>query len=170
MGLFTSHEFNSLEDLFEQQLGDLYDTEQRLIKALPKMASAAHSSSLKHAFTEHLEQTKNQAHRLENIFNQLGKKPKRETCEAMKGLVSEGEEMIEAKGDSDVKDAALIAAAQRVEHYEMAGYGTARNFAQRLGHHQAAQLLQETLDEEKEADSLLTKIAVETVNVKAQHA
>lgn len=169
MGLFTSHEFNNLEDLFQQQLGDLYDTEQRLIKALPKMADAAHSSSLKSAFTEHLEQTKNQAHRLENIFRQLGMEPKRETCEAMKGLVSEGEEMIGAKGDSDVKDAALIAAAQRVEHYEMAGYGTARTFAERLGHHQAAQLLQETLDEEKETDSRLTRIAMESVNIKAQH-
>lgn len=170
MGLFTSTELNSLEDLFEQQLGDLYDTEQRLISALPKMAKAAHSSNLKHAFTEHLEETKRQANRLEQIFQQLGKKPKRETCEAMKGLVSEGEEMIQAKGDEDVKDAALIAAAQRVEHYEMAGYGTARTFAQRLGHQQAAELLQQTLDEEKHADQLLTKIAEQSVNIKAQHA
>lgn len=170
MGLFTSHEFKNLEDLLEQQLADLYDTEHRLIKALPKMAEAAHSNGLKSAFAEHLEQTKNQAHRLEDIFRQLGLEPKRETCEAMKGLVAEGEEMISAKGDSDVKDAALIAAAQRVEHYEIAGYGTARTFAQRLGHHQAAQLLQETLDEEKETDSLLNRIAMESVNVKAQYA
>lgn len=169
MRLFTSVEFDSLEDLFEQQLGDLYDAEQRIINALPKMADAASSHSLKAAFETHLEQTKNQARRLEDIFHRLGKQANRESCEAMKGLISEGEDMVQAKGDPDVKDAALIAAAQRVEHYEIAGYGTARTFAERLGHADIAHMLEQTLEEEKETDRLLTEVAEHSVNVKAQH-
>jgi ferritin-like metal-binding protein YciE len=105
--------------------------------------------------------------RLEQIFQRLGQTPESETCQAMKGLISEGEEMIKAKGDTAVKDAALIAAAQRVEHYEMAGYGTARTFALRLGHQQAAELLQSTLEEEGAADKLLTQIAEQQVNTRA---
>jgi ferritin-like metal-binding protein YciE len=169
MGLFTSKEFDSLDQLFLDQLEDLYDAEKRLVDALPKMADAATSPQLKQAFQNHWEETKQQVRRLEQVFQEIGKSPERETCEAMKGLISEGEEMISAKGDPDVKDAALIAAGQRIEHYEMAGYGTARTFAQRLGLTNAAQLLQETLNEEGEADHKLTEIAEASVNVHAAH-
>lgn len=169
MRLFTSVEFDSLEDLFEQQLGDLYDTERRLIDAIPEMIDAASSHSLKQALETHLQETQMQARRLEDIFNQLGKRPDRETCEAMKGLVSEARDMVSAKGDPDIKDAALIAAAQRVEHYEIAGYGTACSFAQRLGQHEIARMLHETLEQEKHADQILTEIAEQSVNVRAQH-
>lgn len=170
MPIFSSTEFNNLEELFIDQLEDLYDAENRIADALPKMAEAAHAPQLKNAFQHHLGQTKTQAQRLERIFKLLGKDPSRESCEAMKGLIKEGEEMVKAKGDSAVKDAALIAAAQRVEHYEMAGYGTARNFAQRLGHHDAARLLQETLDEEVNTDHKLTEIAEASINVQASQA
>lgn len=167
MGLFTSTEFNSLDDLFCDQLQDLYDAEQRLTKALPKMAEAAESSQLKQAFEHHLHETENQINRLERIFALMNKNAEAKTCEAMKGLISEGEEVINAKGDPDVKDAALIAAAQRVEHYEIAGYGSARTFAQRLGMQEAAQLLQETLDEEGATDHKLTDLAEQGINTKA---
>jgi len=167
MGLLGNKKFNNLEDLFQEQLEDLYDAEKRLTGALPKMANAASSPKLKSAFEGHLKQTEDQVSRLEQIFKLLDRSPGRETCQAMKGLIQEGEEMIDAEGDSDVKDAALIAAAQRVEHYEIAGYGTARTFAQRLGHSEAVRLLQETLDEEREADSQLTQIAEQQVNASA---
>lgn len=170
MGLFSSLEFNSLEELFIHQLQDLYDAEHRLTEALPKMAEAAHSPGLKQAFEHHLAETKKQVNRLERVFEQINQQPKRTTCEAMKGLLEEGEEIISAKGCEDVRDAALIAAAQRVEHYEMAGYGSARNFAQRLGHHEAVRLLQETLDEEGSADKKLTQIAESTVNLEASRS
>ncbi len=166
MKLFST-EFNSLQDLFVNQLEDLYDAEQRLTKALPKMADAATSSQLKQAFQHHLTETQGHVSRLESIFSKIGIEPKRETCEAMKGLIAEGEDMISAKGDSDVRDAALIAAAQRVEHYEMSGYGTARTFAQRLGFQDAASTLQQTLREEAAADEKLTQIAESSVNVQA---
>ena len=168
--LFTTTTFNSLDDLFLEQIEDLYDAEKRLIEALPKMAEAASTPELKNAFRNHLRETETHARRLEQIFTQINTKPKRETCEAMKGLISEGETMVEADGDPCVKDAALIAAAQRVEHYEISGYGTARTFAERLGHQQAASLLQQTLDEEKAADAKLNKIAESSVNVRAQRA
>ncbi|MCL4854764.1 MAG: ferritin-like domain-containing protein [Bryobacteraceae bacterium] len=170
MGLFTSKQFNSLDELLLDQLKDLYDAEHRVIEALPLMAEAAHSSVLKEAFLKHLDQTKVQAARLEQIFQHLGVSPERHTCDAIKGIVKEGDDVVQAKGDPDVKDAALIAAAQRVEHYEIAGYGTARTFAHRLGHRDVADLLQQTLDEEGETDHLLTEIAEQSVNVKAQHA
>ena len=170
MGLFTSKELNSLDDLLVQQLEDLYDAEQRITSALPKMAKAAGNAQLKSAFEQHLTETKGQINRLERVFKQLGKTPQRESCEAMKGLVSEGEEMVNAKGDRSVKDAALIAAAQRVEHYEMAGYGTARSLAQQIGRSDVANLLQETLDEEGATDKKLTQIAESLVNVQAAHA
>jgi len=163
-------ELKSFEDLFVNQIEDLYDAENRLTRALPKMADAAHSSQLKKAFEHHLTETQGHVSRLESIFRQLNKEPKRETCEAMKGLVSEGEEMIKAKGDADVKDAALIAAAQRVEHYEISGYGTARAFARRLGMTQAANLLQQTLTEEEAADQKLNQIAESSVNLQASAA
>jgi ferritin-like metal-binding protein YciE len=120
MKLFTSLEFNSLEDLFIEQIEDLYDAEKRLTQALPKMAEASHSPDLRSAFQTHLRETEGHVVRLERIFQKLGRSPERETCEAMKRLIAEGEAMISAKGDPNVKDAALIAAAQRVEHYEIA--------------------------------------------------
>jgi ferritin-like metal-binding protein YciE len=170
MGLFTNKRFDSLNDLFVDQLEDLYDAETRLVDALPRMAQAANSATLRQAFEEHLTETRTHVQRLEEIFVHLGKEPKGETCAAMKGLISEGEEMADAEGDADVRDAALIAAAQRVEHYEIAGYGTARTFAQHLGHHEVAQILQNTLAEESEADETLTQIAESSVNLQAQHA
>lgn len=170
MALFSSKEFNSLDDLLVDQLYDLYDAENRLLDALPKMADAASSNELKTAFQNHLTETKGQVSRLEKVFKNLGKKAKRESCDAMKGLISEGENAIEAKGDADVKDAALIAAAQRVEHYEIAGYGSARTFAQQVGRSDVANLLQETLDEESEADHKLTQIAESFVNPQAAQA
>src|SRR5690348_18377449 len=132
MGLFSSHEYRSLQDLLISQMEDLYDAEKRLTDALPKMAEASSSPQLRNAFTSHLQQTKDHVARLDLAFRHLGHTAGHETCQAMKGLISEGEQVISAKGDSAVKDAALIAAAQRVEHYEMAGYGSARTFAQRL--------------------------------------
>jgi len=167
MNLFTNQEFNSLEDLFVNQLEDLYDAEKRIVRALPKMADTATAPALRRAFQDHLEQTRHHIDRLDTVFRQLGKTPERETCEAMKGLLREGEEMIGAKGDPDVRDAALIAAAQRVEHYEMAGYGTARTFALRLGHTDAARLLQTTLQEETATDKKLTEVAETEVNARA---
>lgn len=170
MGLFSSLKFDNFEDLLVEQLQDLYDAEHQLTKALPKMAEAADNSELRQAFEDHLQETERQVHRLEEVFRLIGRDAERKTCEAMKGLVEEGSEVIDAKGDAAVRDAALIAAAQRVEHYEMAGYGSARNFAQRLGHLQAAELLQETLNEEGACDHRLTAIAESSVNVSAQRA
>jgi len=170
MSFFTSLEFNSLEDLFIEQIEDLYDAEQRIVQALPKMADAAHSPDLRSAFQTHLRETEGQVVRLERIFQKLGRSPERETCAAMKGLISEGEQMVGAKGDPYVKDAALIAAAQRIEHYEIAAYGTARTFARQLGREAIANELQETLDEEGNADKILTELAEGIINVKAHHA
>jgi ferritin-like metal-binding protein YciE len=166
MPLFST-ELNSFKDLFVNQIEDLYDAEKRLVDALPKMADAASSSQLKQALRQHLTETQGHVSRLETIFRELNLDPKRETCQAMKGLIAEGEEMIKAKGDPDVKDAAIIAAAQRVEHYEISGYGTARAFAKRLGMTQAANLLQQTLSEEEAADRKLNTIAESSVNVQA---
>jgi ferritin-like metal-binding protein YciE len=169
MAIFGTPEFNSLEDLFINQIEDLYDAEHRIIRALPKMSEAARSTELKQAFDQHLAETRHQVERLDEIFRQLNRSPQRETCEAMKGLLREGEEMIDAKGDPNVRDAALIAAAQRVEHYEMAGYGTARSLAMHLGRSEAAELLEQTLEEEKAADSKLTHVAESGVNIHALH-
>ncbi len=166
MGLF-SETFNSMEDLYLDQLQDIYDAEQRLTKALPEMAKAAHAPELKRAFEAHLKETEGHVLRLERCFDLFGKTPKAKTCNAMKGLLAEGEAVLKATGNPDVIDAALIAAAQRVEHYEMAGYGCLRQFAMRCGQENAAELLQETLDEEEKADRLLTEIAETSVNVKA---
>lgn len=169
MGLFSTT-FDSMETLLEEQLQDLYDAEQRIVAALPKMEAAAHSAELKSAFRQHLAETKNQVSRLEQVFQALGKKADGKTCQAMKGLIAEGDEIVSASGDADVKDAALIAAAQRIEHYEIAAYGTARTFAQRLGNQEAARLLQQTLDEEGATDKKLTQIAERSVNPQAVHA
>ena len=159
--------FNSLEDLFWDQIKDIYDAEQRLTDALPKMADAANDPALKTAFRDHLEETRHHVERLEQIFRAAGKDADRETCEGIKGLLKEGEDMIGAKGDEDTCDAGLIAAAQRVEHYEMAAYGTIRTFAERLGRNEFVDLLQRTLDEEGAADKKLTKIAESKVNPQA---
>ena len=167
MGLFTSQKFHTLDDLFVEQLQDLYDAEKRLEDNLPKMAEAAHDAQLKECLNEHLAQTQTQASRLESIFDELGKPKERETCEAMKGLLKEGHQMVKAEGDPDVKDAAIIASAQRIEHYEIAGYGTARNFAQRLGHSGIAEKLQATLDEEKQQDARLNELATANINPRA---
>jgi len=169
MQLFRE-DLNNLEDLFWAEIGDLYDAEKRLTKALPNMAKAAHSPELRQAFQQHLTETEGQVRRLEQIFSSLGHEPNGTTCKAMKGLIEEGHEMIKAKGDPDVRDAALIAAAQRVEHYEMSGYGSARVFAHRLGHDAAARLLQETLNEEKAADQKLNVLAEQSINPRAQRA
>jgi ferritin-like metal-binding protein YciE len=150
---------NTLHDVYIEQLKDLYNAETQLIKALPKMAKAAASPELAHGFEGHLEQTKGHAARLEKIFKELDEKPTGKKCKAMEGLIKEGAETIEENASPAAKDALLIAAAQRVEHYEIAGYGTARSLAQRLGEHEAVSLLQETLDEEADADALLTEIA-----------
>jgi ferritin-like metal-binding protein YciE len=157
----------SLEDLFVEELKDLYNAENQLLKALPKMAKAATARELKNGFEKHLKQTEGHVDRLEQIFNGLDASPKGKKCKAMEGLIEEGAEVIEEDAESEVKDAALIAAAQRVEHYEIAGYGCVRTYAQLLGNDKAAKLLQQTLDEEAETDEALTELA-ETINVEAQ--
>jgi ferritin-like metal-binding protein YciE len=157
---------NSLQELYVEQLRDLYDAEQQIIKALPEMIESATAEDLKQGLTEHLEVTKVQVTRLENIFKDLGQKAKGEKCQGMKGVIEEGSDLIDEIEDPDVRDAAIIASAQRVEHYEMAGYGTARTFATLLEDDEASQLLQQTLDEEREADQKLTELA-EEINVNA---
>ena len=159
-------EINSLRELYVEQLRDLYDAENQLIKALPKMAKEASSEELRQGIEEHLEQTRGHAERLEQIFEQLGEKAKGKKCKAMQGLLDEGKEVLEEDMEEDTKDAAIIAAAQRVEHYEISGYGTARTYANLLGENEAAGLLEETLNEEKETDKKLTQLA-EEINVEA---
>lgn len=166
MGLF-SKSYDTLEDLFWDQIKDLYDAEHRILDALPKMAEAASSEHLRNAFVTHEKETRQQVERLDSIFRLGNKEPERETCQAAKGLIAEGSDVISSKGNPDVRDAGLIAAAQRVEHYEMAGYGTARNLAERIGLHKAAELLQATLDEEGATDKKLTALATSEVNVAA---
>ncbi|MEP6811308.1 MAG: ferritin-like domain-containing protein, partial [Chthoniobacterales bacterium] len=161
---------DSLKDLYIDELKDLYNAENQLVKALPKMAKKASAPQLKKAFEDHLAVTKNHIARLETIFKGLGEKPTGKVCKAMKGLVEEGKEVIEEKGDPSVLDAALIGAAQRVEHYEMAGYGVVRTFAQLLGEGRAAEMLQRTLNEEGETDKKLTELAETVINVQAENA
>ncbi|HTM54114.1 MAG TPA: ferritin-like domain-containing protein [Pirellulales bacterium] len=157
----------TLEDLLVKELRDLYSAEKQLIRALPKMAKAANSEALREALQEHLEVTKEQAVRLEQIFDQLGISSRGPKCEAMEGLIAEGEELLEQEGAPAVMDAGIISAAQRVEHYEMAGYGSARTFARLLGHDEMAETLQKTLDEEGDADEKLTELAESEINVEA---
>jgi ferritin-like metal-binding protein YciE len=157
---------NSLRELYVEQLRDLYDAEHQIIKALPKMIGEVSSQQLRSALSEHLEITRQQAQRLERIFENMGQKSKSEKCKGMEGVIKEGNDAVKKVKDEDVRDAAIICAAQRVEHYEMAGYGTVRTYAELLGEQEAARLLQQTLDEEKEADQKLTEIA-EQVNVEA---
>jgi ferritin-like metal-binding protein YciE len=158
---------NSLNKLYLEELRDLYSAETQLVKALPKMAKGASSDELKKAFESHLEQTKEHVERLTEIFDRLDEKPTGKTCQGMKGLIEEGSEMLEQEGDESVIDAGLIAAAQRVEHYEIAAYGTVRTFANLLGENDAAELLQQTLDEEGETDKQLSELAEGIVNEKA---
>lgn len=163
--LFTN--LGSLEDLYLEQLQDLYDAEHQILKALPKMLEAATAPELKRAFELHLQQTQGQIRRLEQVFQQIGATPQGKVCAAMQGLITEGEELMSTRADPTVMDAGLIAAAQRVEHYEMAGYGCLRTWARQLGYNQAVQLLQQTLEEEEHTDRQLTQIAEQSINVKA---
>ncbi|WP_406699430.1 ferritin-like domain-containing protein [Singulisphaera sp. Ch08] len=157
----------SLRDLLVEQLQDLYDAENRITKALPKMAKAATSPELKAAFEKHLAETKVQVERLEQVFEHLGEKAKKKACKAMQGLIEEGEETIKEDAEPEVKDAALIAAAQRVEHYEMAGYGTVRAYAKLLKETKVVKLLEATFAEEKATDEALSELAESTINVEA---
>jgi ferritin-like metal-binding protein YciE len=150
---------NSLDDVLQEQVMDLLSAEKQLVAALPKVAQAAHSPELKQAINEHLEETRGHVQRLEQVTGMLGMGGSATTCKAMQGLVAEGEEVLGKTGDPVAKDAAIIAAAQRIEHYEIAAYGTARTLAGELDHGDAEKLLSETLDEESAADKLLTKIA-----------
>jgi ferritin-like metal-binding protein YciE len=164
----SSEKFNSLKDLFEHEIKDLYSAESQLTDALPKMAEKASNPQLRQAFEMHLQETQEQRRRLEQIGEICGFNVKGEKCPAMEGLIKEGKEMLEMKGDANVRDAGLIASAQRVEHYEMAGYGTARTYAQQLGLNDVAQLLEQTLNEEKRTDQKLNDIAINRVNQQAQ--
>lgn len=159
---------DSLRTLWIEEMKDLYNAENQLLKALPKMAKRATTPELKKAFESHLEETQTHVERLDEIFVKLGKKPNGKTCKAMKGLIEEGSEMLKEDGPESVIDAGIIAAAQRVEHYEIAGYGVARTFAAILGEDEAEDLLQETLDEEGAADEKLTEIAEGIVNEEAE--
>lgn len=157
----------SLHDLFVNELRDLYDAENRLAKTLPKMAEASSTSGLRTAIQEHLTQTQEHVRRLEQVFGFINEKPKSETCKGIKGIIDEGDDVTDAAEDPRVKDAAIIASAQKVEHYEIAAYGTVRTYARILGLEEAAAVLQRTLEEEREADKRLTGIAERQVNIQA---
>jgi ferritin-like metal-binding protein YciE len=159
---------STLEDLYMDLLKDLYSAEKQLVKALPKMAKNAQSPDLQRAFQEHLRQTEGQVERIERIFSELEGSPRGKKCVGMEGLIEEGNELLKEDAEPDVLDAGLIAAAQKVEHYEIAGYGTARAWAQRLGYNNAVKLLEQTLEEESLANEKLTKIAESHVNMEAQ--
>lgn len=160
----------NLEELFLHECKDLLSAEKQLVKALPKMAKGASNETLRGAFEEHLEQTKGHVQRLEQVFAGLGKTARAEHCKGMEGLIEEGSDLLEEDGEAMVKDAALIGAAQKVEHYEISGYGTARALAELLGHSDAVELLQQTLDEEKETDEKLTQLAQSEIQVDATPA
>jgi len=161
---------HSLHDLFVDQLKDLYNAENQLVKALPKVAKTASNPRLKQAVEEHLEQTRHHVERLEQVFQEVNARAKGKTCQAMEGIIEEAKELMSEKPEAAVLDAGLIGAAQKVEHYEIAGYGTVRAWARQLGFNTAAKLLEETLEEEKAADRKLTEIGESMVNVHAQHA
>jgi ferritin-like metal-binding protein YciE len=155
----------TLEELYDEELRDLYDAENRIVKALPKLAKESSSDELRAAFEEHLEQTRGHVERLVQIFKRMGERPRAKTCDGIKGIIEEGSEILELEGGAS-KDAGLIGGAQRVEHYEMAAYGTVRTWAQQLGRGEDAQLLQQTLDEEKATDEKLSQIA-QSINASA---
>ncbi len=159
----------TLHELYIEELKDLYSAETQITKALPKLAKTATNPKLRQAFEEHLEQTRNHVQRLEQIFEGLEEKPTGKTCEGMKGLLKEGDEMAGEDGDTDVIDAGLISAAQRVEHYEIAAYGSVATYAELLGEDEAVELLNQTLEEEKQTDQKLTLVA-KKINVEAKAA
>lgn len=160
-------ELDTLNELYVDELKDLYSAENQILKALPRMIKAANNRQLKQGFTKHERQTRQHVKRLERIFRSLGEKPTGKKCVGMEGVLKEGSELIKEKPEPDVLDAGLIAAAQHVEHYEMAGYGTVRTWARLLGHDDHASLLQQTLDEERETDESLTAIAESSINIEA---
>jgi ferritin-like metal-binding protein YciE len=158
---------DTLEKLYVDELRDIYNAENQLLKALPKMAKGSSSPDLKSGFEKHLRQTETHVERLEQIFAELDESPKGKTCHAMKGLIEEGSEILKEDGEESVLDAGIIVAAQKVEHYEMAAYGSARTFARLLGQDKAAELLQSTLDEESETNESLNQLAENIVNPEA---
>jgi ferritin-like metal-binding protein YciE len=160
-------ELNTLRDLYIDELKDLWSAEKQLVKALPKMAKAANDPELSKAFMTHLRQTEQQVKRLEQVFEDLGESPRGKKCVGMEGLIEEGQELIKERPDPDVLDAGLISKAQHIEHYEIAGYGTVRTYAQLLGADRQAQLLQQTLDEEGQTNKLLTQLAEGSINIEA---
>jgi ferritin-like metal-binding protein YciE len=167
MALFHRHHFDSMNDLLVDQLEDLYDAEKRQCDSQNKLADKAMTPELAAMFRQQDQMARTHVSRLESAFSELGMEPKAETCDAMKGLVKEAEHVLGTEGDPNVRDAALIASAQRIKHYDMAGYGVARTFAQQLGHMQIAQLMQQSLDEEKQADQQLTDLAMRRINPEA---
>jgi ferritin-like metal-binding protein YciE len=160
-------QLENLEDLYIHELKDLYSAEKQLVKALPKMAKAARNRELSSGFSEHLEQTKEHAARIEKILSDHKQSTRGSRCKGMEGIITEGEELLKQHADPEVKDAGLISAAQRVEHYEIAGYGTALTYADMFGDKEGVELLKKTLDEEKETDQKLTRLAKSSVNVAA---
>ncbi len=162
------NKLESLNDLFVDELRDLYSAENQLVKALPKMAQAAESPDLRRALEEHLDQTKNQIQRLDKVFKSLDVPERGKECVGMRGIIEEGQEVLKEKGAASVKDAGIITAAQKTEHYEIASYGSVCTFAERLGYRDQAELLKANLSEEKKADELLTKIAERHVNKEAK--
>jgi ferritin-like metal-binding protein YciE len=160
---------DTIDGLFVEELNDLYSAENQITKALPKLIKAATSKELRSAFEHHLEETEGHVQRLEQVFEILGSRPKGKTCDGMKGVLEEGSELLHETAEGNVRDAALISAAQRVEHYEMAVYGTVRSFAENLGHSKISEILQKTLQEEKAADKKLTEIS-QKVNRHMQQA
>jgi ferritin-like metal-binding protein YciE len=163
-------QFDSLQTLYVEQLRDVYNAEQQILKALPKMAKAASHRELQRAFIQHEKVTQRQVQRLDRIFKELGERSSGKKCKGMQGLIEEGQELIKEKPEPEVLDAGLISAAQRVEHYEIAAYGTLRTWAQQLGYERQAQLLQQTLDEEGETDKRLTALAESSINIEAEDA
>jgi len=157
----------SFDKLYIEQLRDIYNAEKQLVRVLPKMAKAASSDELRSALEEHLEQTRHHVERVEGILDDLGKSPSGKSCKGMSGIIDEGQEILNEDFEPDVLDAGIIAAAQKVEHYEIATYGTLRTFAEMKGDQKAAQMLQDTLDEEYEADKTLTRLAESHVNMNA---
>jgi len=162
----SSMKFDSLKSLYIHELNDLYDAEHQLLRVLPKMAKAASSEDLRLVFERHLDQTQEHLVRLESAFSLLKEKPTRTTCKAMKGILEEAEEMIHADGDPAIKDAGLISSAQRIEHYEMAGYGCARTYAEMLDEEGSSDLLQQTLNDERATDEGLTELAERLIHAK----
>jgi ferritin-like metal-binding protein YciE len=160
-------EIDSLQKLYLEELKDLYSAEKQLLQALPRMAKKSTNPQLRQSFEEHTEVTRKQVERLDKIFERLERSPRGKKCKGMEGLIEEGKEMMEEDMEPEVRDAALISAAQRIEHYEIAGYGTVRTYARLLGEEEDARLLQQTLDEEGETDKKLTQLAESSINVEA---